>query len=56
MPDSTDITNHLHLRNVWFINYFDDYIGVALPESASTPFKLLRACFKKSGYLLMTEN
>ena len=43
------ITHHLHLRNVWVINYLDDYIGVTSPSNASNAFQTLTNILQAVG-------
>ena len=43
------ITHHLRLRNVWVINYLDDYIGVAYPQNAPNAFQILMNLLQKVG-------
>ena len=43
------ITHQLRLRNVWVINYLDDYIGVSSPQNASNDFHTLQNLLQKVG-------
>ena len=43
------ITHQLRLRNVWVINYLDDYIGVSSPQNASNDFHTLKNLLQKVG-------
>ena len=43
------IMHHLCLREVWVINYLDDYIGVALPDNTSNAFQTLMNLLQKMG-------
>ena len=43
------ITHHLHLRNVWVINYLADYIGVAFPKNASDAYQTLTNLLQRVG-------
>ena len=46
----TDVTtHHLCLRNVWTINYLDDYIGVTSPANASNAFQTLTNILQAVG-------
>ena len=43
------ITHHLRLRDIWVINYLDDYIGVASPKNASNAFQTLMNLLEAVG-------
>ena len=43
------ITHHLHLRNVWIINYLDDYIGVVSPKNAPDAVQTLTNLLQSIG-------
>ena len=43
------ITHHLRLRDVWVINYLDDYIGVASPQNAFNAFQTLMNLLQRVG-------